>query len=72
MKPKQQERVDEYRARIIAVVNNRRAFVLGDDGYMLYWPNQDLGAHTARDLRILADELDRINTGWDRKIKAAQ
>lgn len=45
-------------------------FVVGDDGYYIYWPTGNGGAYDANCLRIIADELDRLNEPWDAEIKA--
>ena len=46
-------------------------FVAGDDGYYLFWPITNNGAYTARDLRAIADELDRRNEGIDTLLREA-
>lgn len=46
-------------------------FVEDNDGYWVYWPTRkSLGSIGAPGLRILADELDRMNAEWDRKVRA--
>ncbi len=39
----------------------RGDFVVGDDGFTVFWPEGLDGALSPSDLRILADELDRLN-----------
>ena len=46
-------------------------FVAGDDGYYVFWPTTNKGAYTARDLRVLAVELDRRNEKIDALLKEA-
>jgi hypothetical protein len=46
-------------------------FVAGDDGYYVFWPTTNNGAYTARNLRALADELDRRNEKIDALLKEA-
>ena len=40
-----------------------------DDGYQYFWI-ANRGALSASDLRIIADELDRLNADWDAQVKA--
>lgn len=35
-----------------------------DDGYQYFWV-KDRGAFSANDLRLIADELDRLNENWN-------
>lgn len=50
----------EHVARVMEVT--KPDIVAGDDGYFVFWPTSNKGALTARDLRIIADELDRGNS----------
>jgi hypothetical protein len=50
----------EHVARVVEVT--KPDIVAGDDGYFVFWPTSNKGALTARDLRIIADELDRGNS----------
>jgi hypothetical protein len=60
---------EDYRQRVIRMTNERNEFIPGDDGMFVYWPNRpDMGALTPADLRILADELDRLNAGWQAEL----
>ena len=44
-------------------------FVVGDDGYVMYWPSGFAGgAFSAHQLREIADELDRRNAPWQADI----
>ncbi len=43
-------------------------FVTGDDGYVVFWPENRHGYYTAANLRELADELDYVNAPWDRQV----
>lgn len=52
----------EYVARVVHIT--KPEIVAGDDGLFVFWPTSNKGALTARDLRIIADELDRGNAGW--------
>lgn len=55
---------------IIKLAHERNEFVVGDDGYYYYWPNRNFsGGYPAYALRLIADELDRLNKDWDDQIK---
>lgn len=56
----------EHVARVVEVT--KPDIVAGDDGLFVFWPTSNKGALTARDLRIIADELDRGNAGWADKL----
>ena len=53
--------------RIIQVAEERGEFIYLEDGYLYYAPD-GIGAISAQQLRILADELDRRNKNWDDQI----
>lgn len=40
---------------------------LTDSGHYALWTER--GYYPAHELRLIADELDRLNAGWDRKIR---
>lgn len=66
---------------ILRLVYDRNEIVPGDDGYFVYWPVSGSfqhadgactaggGAYSATVLRTIADELDRVNAGWDKEIQ---
>lgn len=45
------------------------SFVIQDDGYYGYYPNEPSGYWSSYALRLVADELDQINKEWDEQIK---
>jgi hypothetical protein len=45
------------------------SFVLQDDGYYGYYPNEPSGYWSSYSLRLIADELDKLNKEWDEYIK---
>lgn len=50
------------------VINNKSIgeFIRDVDGYYHYWPNPSLkGSWNSNALRLIADELDRVNKEWD-------
>ena len=57
-------------SRIIQVAEERGVFVTLEDGFVYYWPFGPRvgGAISARELRQLADELDRRNEAWNNQI----
>jgi hypothetical protein len=57
-------------ARIIDLIEARDEFIMGDDGYVVFWPEgYRLGAFPSWVLRAIADELDRRNAAWDAQIQ---
>ena len=58
---------EEYSKQII----NRaeQDFVTGEDGFIMYCPSRNAGAHNAQVLRILADELDSRNEWWEEQVE---
>jgi len=62
---------DSYKQRVLRMSRERGDFVSGDDGYWVWWPTgRSVGAVTAIELRVLAEELDRLNADWDKEIDA--
>ena len=60
---------EEEVARILQMAEERGDFVRGDDGYWVFWPDRtNVGALAAWELRVLADELDRLNAEWDQVV----
>jgi hypothetical protein len=60
---------DALESRVLDLVAERREIVAGDDGYYVYWPDgYKHGALTARDLRLIADHLDRHNGALDHQL----
>lgn len=63
--------IDKERIRCMAMSRDRGDFVLGDDGYYVYWPKGYAGGALApHHLRWLADELDKMNAEWDAKVQS--
>lgn len=54
--------------RVLELAYDRNEFSPSDDGYFYWWHSAGGGCISANDLRILADELDRLNAGWDAEI----
>lgn len=54
---------------LITTIDQNKELVTGDDGFVYYWPNKN-GALSSHDLRIIADELDKRNAGWEAEINA--
>lgn len=55
---------------VVEMARQRKEICPSDDGYNYYWPAGEGGAIAAEELRALADELDRLNEGWDKEVKA--
>jgi len=52
-------------SKIVETANKMNEFVVGDDGFVMYWPAGFAGGgFSAWHLRELADELDRRNEAW--------
>ena len=45
------------------------SFIIQDDGYYGYYPNELSGYWSSYALRLVADELDQINKEWDEQVK---
>lgn len=57
----------EYINRVIEI--SSRDFVCGEDGFYYWWPcPHGRGALDSADLRIIADEMDRRNSKWQKQI----
>lgn len=55
--------------RLIAICDERKDIIAGDDGFFIFWPARITGgALTADNLRTIADELDRRNAPWQKEI----
>ncbi len=52
--------MNAYAKRIIEMVHQRGEIAPLDDGFQRWWPSNH-GAISSDDLRIIADELDRLN-----------
>ena len=52
---------------LIQLADSRNEFLYGQDGFMYYCPGLS-GLLTAWELRVIADELDKRNAGWQAKI----
>lgn len=62
------ETTEQERERRMQISRDRGDFVMGDDGYYVYWPDDGpsgRGALGPHHLRWLADELDKMNAPWD-------
>lgn len=59
----------EHKQRLISLLDTRKHFVTGEDGYVIFWPTGNNGAFTSYDLRLMADELDARNKEWDKQVR---
>lgn len=67
---------------IIQLIQDRGEFMMGEDGYIVYWPNLEPckhagggmtsggGAYSSAMLRVIADELDKRNASWDMEVQS--
>ena len=56
--------------RVIESCDEQMMLDVGDDGYVHFWLSGPRGGYlTANDLRIIADELDRRNAEWHKKVQ---
>lgn len=55
---------EETIRHIVASSDQSGDFVMGDDGFVVFWPEVQRGAFEAWHLRVLADELDKRNAPW--------
>jgi hypothetical protein len=58
----------DHIAHLIQSVN--KDFVLGEDGFQVYWPTRSTGALSPWMLRAIADYLDEVNKPWSEEINA--
>lgn len=55
---------------LIQQLHERGEISTSDDGYFYYWPAAKFGGCiSARQLRVIADHLDKLNAEWDSQIK---
>lgn len=57
------------RRKVLAAVRRDGDIITGDDGYRVFWPDHRRGFLDAFALRVIADELDRLNKDWDEQVK---
>ena len=58
---------EEYRKKILDAAYKYGDISPSDDGFQYYWGTQR-GALSAESLRVIADELDRLNGPWEQQI----
>ncbi len=56
------------RQTCVEMSHERGDFMCLEDGYYRWWPH-GLGAISAEELRMIANELDRLNTDWDNQLQ---
>lgn len=56
-------------SKIIEMAESLDEFIMLEDGFVYYWPVASKGAISAQDLRIIAAELDRRNSAWEKDIE---
>jgi hypothetical protein len=61
------DQTDEHYQKVISNCHEDNLIGPLEDGYQYFWTNR--GALSARDLRIIAEELDRLNKDWDTKTR---
>ena len=65
---KKKDRVKEHREKVIASCDENNEIGPMEDGFQYFWGKKQYGAMSAADLRVIADELDRRNKGWEEQI----
>lgn len=60
---------ERERERVIQAAKERGEFGLAEDGFTYWWPSPNGGFLASHHLRILADELDRLNEPWRKEIE---
>jgi hypothetical protein len=61
---------EDAERRLITMCDERKELAPLEDGYLYYFPSVG-GAIAPWELRAIADELDRRNADWDRKVQEA-
>jgi len=60
---------DKFRNRVLEVTKEHDEYYLDVDGFYYYWPRgYPYGHSNSAALRIIADELDRINKPWQDEV----
>lgn len=59
---------EKFKERVLEVIRTRGDIISSEDGFKVYWPLNPVGFLSAEALRIIADELDRLNEPWQKQI----
>lgn len=65
-----EEKMSDHRKKIIDSLELNGELIMLEDGYQYFAPRSGAGVISARELRIIADELDRRNKEWDEPVKS--
>jgi len=57
-----------HRRKVISSLNKHKEIGPLDDGFQYFWI-KDRGALSAKDLRVIADELDARNKNWREQVE---
>jgi len=60
---------EQFKKRVIEGCNKYKEIGPLDDGYQYFWI-KNRGALSSQCLRIIADELDRLNADWDKVVQS--
>lgn len=60
--------VEEDKAQFLSDVYRYDDITTGGDGFYAYWAGDGAGYLTAQQLRWIADELDRMDAPWEKKL----
>lgn len=60
---------DPIEDHLLQVCNSLGDFVVGEDGFKVFWPTTNHGAFNSWALRAIADFLDRENKDWANQLE---
>ena len=60
----------EFNEKVLLSVKEQKEIIADVSGFYYYWPKGNKGMFCSASLRVIADELDRINEPLDKEIEA--
>lgn len=58
---------DYHKEKFLQKIRERKDIIANDDGFYVYWPSSS-GYLNEFQLRIIADELERLNEDWNKQL----
>ena len=68
-----QTMLDDTEARALAralieKLKSEKGIAMTEAGYYVFWPTRLRGYFCAAELRVIADEIDKMNADWDAEV----